>query len=109
MDEIKGYQPNRLLTSEPSRNNRATEPIREKTTLGRAQELLNWIATLEQHKSVLFGDLFGMGENGDLLKRNEPTNLDSMIADACTRVASLCGDLSTLRNRLGCSPDTPKD
>lgn len=75
------------------------------TTLGRATELLNHVATAERHSYSLNSALFGIGASSLDPVRAEPTTLDGMLADAATRVASLCGELATIKSRLGCSPE----
>ena len=80
--------------------------INEPNTIARAGETLNHIATLEQHVSVLFGDLFGMGQSTPQ-RADPPSHLDAMLAQACERAALLCGSLATLRQRLGCTLDPP--
>ncbi len=77
--------------------------INQPTTLGRANELINYVATLEGHTATLRSTLFGEGEPG--LEPDIPTSLDGMLADACNRVASLCGQLATIKQKIGCSPE----
>lgn len=77
----------------------STAPPTEPTTIGIANELLNFIATLESHCSGLRGALFGEGANDPI--RAEPTTLQAVLSDACQRAASLCGDLATIKARLG--------
>lgn len=74
--------------------------ITEPTTLGRAQETLNHIATLEMHTSHLRSILFGEGESCNN-PATEPSTIDGMLAVACSRVALLCGEVSTIKSRLG--------
>lgn len=74
-------------------------PPNQPTTLGMATELLNQIATLEMHSSNLRQAIFGEGESNP--PRSEPTTLQGVLADACQRAALLCGEMATLRQRLG--------
>lgn len=77
---------------------------KEPSMLGRATELLNHVATAELHSASLRSALFGEGEC-DGIHPQIPTSLDGLLKDACTRVASLCGELATIKSRLGCSPE----
>ena len=82
--------------------------INELTTLGRGSELLNLLATAEKHTAVLRGDLFGEAAQSVQPLPSAATCIDSMLAEAVTRMASLCGELITMRQRLGCAPDGPE-
>ena len=77
----------------------------EPTMLAQATGLLNHVAMLEMHTASLRGVLFGEGES-DLSKLpvTPASCLLAMLADTCQRVASLCGELATIKNKLGCDP-----
>lgn len=73
--------------------------VSEPTMLGVATELLNYVSTLESHSEQLRSVLFGEGECG--LQHVPPTTLQGLLLEACQRTASLCGELATIKNRLG--------
>ena len=87
--------------------NRPDEPkaINQPTVMARLNETLGYIATLERHCADLDSSIFGRASQNALEKRDPPSTLEGMMADACSRAASLCGWLGTLKNGLGC-PDS---
>lgn len=74
----------------------------EPTLLGRANELLNHISTAQSHCAAIRDDLFGESESDLSGQPKDPTTLAGMMVVATERVACLCGELATLRDRLGC-------
>lgn len=75
--------------------------ISEPTIMGRTNELLNHIDTLERHCADMESGLTGRAQSSEV-KRDTPSSLEGMLADATTRTASLCGWMATMKNRLGC-------
>jgi len=70
------------------------------TTLGRANEALNHLSTCELHAAQLRGILFGENSDNAELNRVEHT-FDSLLSALCHRLASLAGELSTIKTKLG--------
>lgn len=86
-----------ISSSRTALGNEPSEP----TMLGTANELLNYVSTLEQHAYQLRCALFGAAPECASEKRDSPSTLQDILRDACTRSASLCGDLQTIKSRLG--------
>lgn len=78
--------------------NAVPEPM-EPSILGRAHELLNHVDNLERENSLLRGSLFGVG-SVDQPKGIEPSSLEGMLADACSRVACMVGDMATINGKV---------
>ena len=78
-------------------NQQNTEP----TIMGRTNELLNYVATAERHLRDLDSGILGKDAAPEK-KADTPTSLEGMLADATMRVASICGWLATIKNRIGC-------
>ncbi len=83
-------------------NSNEPRPI-EPSIMGRLNETLGYIGTLERHFADLDGSIFGRAENS--AKRDTPSTFEGMMADACERAANLCGWIGTIKNGLGC-PDS---
>lgn len=82
------------------------EQLNQPTMLGRANELLNHVSDLERHVCAVQSDLFGMVPSDG--SQPEPPTLDGMLAGACERVASLCREMATIRDRVGTRNQVPK-
>jgi hypothetical protein len=81
----------------------ANQQINEPTLTGAVQQIHDHIALAEQRLAILRGHFWGEGESGS--NRPMPTTLRGMIDDIGTRLASLCGDLATINQRVGCTPE----
>ena len=77
--------------------------INEPTVSGRLQQILDSMALAEQRMSILRGHLFGEGESG--MNQPQPTTIRAMVDSLGTRLASLCGELATVNQRMGCPPE----
>ena len=77
--------------------------INEPTVTGRLQQLMDSMALAEQRMSNLRGHLFGDGESG--MNQPQPTTIREIVDSLGTRLASLCGELATVNQRMGCPPD----
>lgn len=67
----------------------------------RASELLKFVSELENHFAAINESIFGTGEQSERGPRISPASLDGKLADACSRVASLCGNAATLIRTIG--------
>jgi len=65
----------------------------------RADELLKFVSELEYKMGKIDDLLFGENPERAEIRPLAPS-LDQKIADACSRVASLCGMAGTIGNRL---------
>lgn len=72
----------------------------EPSIVGRAQELLNHIGNLEREHSVLRGALFGEGADAEGRGPIINSGLEAVLADACTRVACMVGDMATINGKV---------
>lgn len=61
-------------------------------------ELLRHLTELENNIATLRGKLFGEGETG--AAQCEPSSIAGVLATACTRIASLVGETSTILTRF---------
>lgn len=80
-----------------------TPPINEPTITGRLMQILDSMSLAEQRMSNLRGHLFGEGQSG--MDKPQPTTIRSIVDDLGQRLASLCGDLATVNQRMGCPPE----
>lgn len=79
----------------------------EPTTLGKATELLNHLSTLELHVASMRSALFGEASSNDNPPRSMPSTISGLLSEASTRAACLCGELSTINGKLGCTSTQP--
>lgn len=77
--------------------------INEPTITGRVVQMQDHMALAEQHAAILRGHLFGEGEQS--CQRQPPTTIRGMLDDLSARLASLCGELATINQRIGCTPE----
>lgn len=98
---IANNYPNSGSATDQSRafQNKAIEP-QQPNLHGRADEVLKWVSELEAHFCSLDASIFGRGQ---IEKANyiPPTSLEGKLAEACTRIASLCGNASTIVRDIG--------
>lgn len=78
----------------------STDPVpMEPSILGRAAELLTHIGNLEHEHALLRGNLFANGE-ANAPRQAEPSSLEGMLADACSRTACMVGDMATINGKV---------
>ena len=75
----------------------------EPTIIGKIREISQHLATAEMRVAAFRGDVWGEGEDSGSAKIQ--TTLSGMITDISARLASLCGDLATINQRFGCTPE----
>lgn len=78
----------------------SSDRLVDASLLTSARNMSSWIFEAENHLGTIRAILFGEGQENSTGKQPAPGNVAGIVSDAGTRMASMCGDLRTLINRL---------